>query len=1428
MLSTLFLILTLLFSLVPIDVVAEIVSKVTFSETFTPEGWTRFDASKFTSHVLFSDIPNTARVPDPFRGFVRRSSGFGYDHSVPSATSYTITLGFIETMDDICSNQDRKRQFYATVNNIRSQLIDIYSNVGCFTPYTVTIKNIPVSNDKLMRIRLSPSGTRYPPLLSNFIVESENDGPPAPPVSSPAPPVSSPPSKSLLPSPSSVSSVQPVNIFSIDAGSTSDDGSLVTGNSSKSVTVYNIKGLSKKMSRRYSRHRYGLDFRYNIPVNQHNFYHVRLSFAETSLTACKPRFRRFNVYVYDAANSVSTAKIIKNINIFNAVGCRSAYQVSIENVPVRDSTTLVVRFIASRRNAIISAIDVYTKSDKTIPKTSSTPTSSPTSQKNTPTPSSSNDRQPDATDTLPVQIDVGSSADQRLVSKFPIAKLETKKRVVKTKLGTSAAYQTARSGRQFQYKFDLPPGGYIITLGFAEIDPNLCLQTGTRVFNVYVNDQLQLEGVDIFKQVGCNRGLERSIAHTVSVINRQQVVIRFERIIGDAILNLLLIHPSQRLCLPESSSGVLKDDHAAHALPGSYPPQLSSDSPKSYVDSDGDGFHKVRIDGTRSHTHFFDPQNNVVGRISSYIWTIVETGEIISRKSLFDHRFPLGVTRLKLTVIDNSCSIDEAETTVTVTASLQPGIYCYFYEGLSEVPLGGTLQSGPTPQFASEVPGLRFSLPNFDFKTSLFAMRCNLLLEVSTALRSATIKFSTFGTGHARVYKGKDLTIDTQQSSEAVTELPVGITSFEITYLRLTRALPPKLKFVVNQVVPGDNVVFYERRMVLPILTSLSPSEGQISGGTTIRVSGYGLYQPLDIFFGSAKLKPLQSDQSNTQFLVTSTAAPAGSVDVFVKSPNGKKSNVLKFRYGSSCDSVSFETRQMSSKKGILTFNFVPTCVEIWQDQKLYMGCVDGSVRVIGYDRKTLRVNSHCYSKPLVDNRFKNPEGAPASRSVLGIAFHPADTEPRPHVSTSTLYAHDRERISLNDKRAWMNGAVDRLKSGSDSKDGMVCLVYDKTIVQNLPVSNHDHSVSSLLFDQNGDLLIGVGSMTNAGLPGYKLGSWWENDMSSAILIAPLSKPSFNGRLVYKYSDQQYKARKRRGDVEVYASGTRNPFGMSMTSNGDIYATDQGVNCAFGQIAGNCNHYDEEKAATWDMSADWPGGVKPQTGGCGSSATRPDKVLYIERGAFYGHANLARGPEECAWIDPFSDMTARGGKPPKSYQSPLMLVPSSVTGIHEYRGNHFCGSLRGDLLLSAYKGGSTYRMSVSKRKILVKPYQLFKGGGLSFAENAHGELVFPQYNRKNIYIMTPRITAATQLNIVGVAPFRHGLKGGTLLTIGGNGFARGTTVSVGGRGCTVRSWTSVELQCVVPAAPSGGQYDVSVKEDKSEAILKNAVLYMNV
>jgi hypothetical protein len=39
-----------------------------------------------------------------------------------------------------------------------------------------------------------------------------------------------------------------------------------------------------------------------------------------------------------------------------------------------------------------------------------------------------------------------------------------------------------------------------------------------------------------------------------------------------------------------------------------------------------------------------------------------------------------------------------------------------------------------------------------------------------------------------------------------------------------------------------------------------------------------------------------------------------------------------------------------------------------------------------------------------------------------------------------------------------------------------------QAVITGLPVSNHDHALNGIAFDDNGDLLISVGSMTNAGV----------------------------------------------------------------------------------------------------------------------------------------------------------------------------------------------------------------------------------------------------------------------------------------------------------------------------------------------------------
>ncbi|KAI0565904.1 Malectin [Gracilaria domingensis] len=400
-------------------------------------------------------------------------------------------------------------------------------------------------------------------------------------------------------------------------------------------------------------------------------------------------------------------------------------------------------------------------------------------------------------------------------------------------------FRAGRKGTDFTYSFDLDPGGYNVVLGFAEYVDEYCAN-GERIFNVYVNDEIQLEGLDVFDSAGgCFKGWETTISATVASVDTKPLTIRFESIMNPAMISIISISTAATGCVPVSDTGAFADgeDHAAHSVPGTYPPQLNANSPKSYVDIDGNGMESVFIDGSGSHTHFFDSANNIVGRLTDYTWTIVETGQVISKTVSFFYNFPLGTTRLKLAVVDNSCTMDEAETTVTVTGAIQQGVYCYYYQGLPKIIGGDPLG---TPQFAavSSTPNLGF--PSFSFSGGQFVARCFFFLEIDQGVEEGSVAVSAGG-GVARVYKGEDLLLDTQGMSSTDTELPVGLLGLEIIFERTAPAQTAAVMFKVQGSVPAASKVFYDQREVLPILSSLSPSDGSNAGGTSVKVSGFAL-----------------------------------------------------------------------------------------------------------------------------------------------------------------------------------------------------------------------------------------------------------------------------------------------------------------------------------------------------------------------------------------------------------------------------------------------------------------------------------------------------------------------------------------------------------------------------------------------------------
>ena len=71
-----------------------------------------------------------------------------------------------------------------------------------------------------------------------------------------------------------------------------------------------------------------------------------------------------------------------------------------------------------------------------------------------------------------------------------------------------------------------------------------------------------------------------------------------------------------------------------------------------------------------------------------------------------------------------------------------------------------------------------------------------------------------------------------------------------------------------------------------------------------------------------------------------------------------------------------------------------------------------------------------------------------------------------------------------------------------------------------------------------------------------------ENYFSAATLVADLSNPTFDGHIEYDALDDGSPT--NYSGIFVFASGLRNPFGLTMHSNGNLYGTDNGPNLGYG------------------------------------------------------------------------------------------------------------------------------------------------------------------------------------------------------------------------------------------------------------------------
>lgn len=1012
-------------------------------------------------------------------------------------------------------------------------------------------------------------------------------------------------------------------------------------------------------------------------------------------------------------------------------------------------------------------------------------------------------------------------------------------------------------GSDYKVFVTAQPAKYLIQLGFIPTGTS-CSSSVRNVFDVRVNGIMALSSFDPYASTNntCYQSITREISTEITDNSLYKLlIVRLSALSGNATLSFIRVYKerekeTEAIC----DESILQEartsgDHLAHSVPGTYRP---------ITDSRNKGFATVFLDGRGSHTHFSYSKGS--GRIVSYEWRDDGTDKVISTKPTFFWNFTRGVTRIKLTVIDSACSTDQAFTDITVTGNLQSGIYCYFYKPTqNKVLQPNTLLKWPRPVFSKVFYSTKFPLhqKNFIHNNGKFTVRCIFFVQQKQKQnqRELELFLNTRNTGDVRLYRDSELVLSTTSSLTNTTEYVSGTTTYEMIYTRTKTNVPAFLSFRIDRRVLKLELS-HDQASVLPILTKVDPSSASVTGGANIRIDGYGLYAPLRVIFnanGPREIyftKKLKGSSSTQVFIrLRRTNKLQGAAKLVVQSVVERRmSESLNFQFtsGQRCDDIEFTNTRLSTTSGNRVALNQPTSITMGPDNNLYIGTRgDKRVHRLAYDMDSMKLKSRCYSEVFVDERFKREDGTFSDRTVLGITFNPQEAAPKPYVSVSTLFWGRNKEIAEGNIEKWSNGNIERLKEGRSPSDQQICLVKDKTIVSGLPVADGDHSINELVFTQRGDLLITVGSFTNLGLPAGTVGGIWETYFSASILIAYTSKRNFNGKIVYTTpenprtavpSPSTYK------DVDIYSTGLRNLFSMRMTRSGRIYGVDMGPNCKNGNASTTCDLYDEEKVKQNKKTFRVPTStlISKKDTECQYGPGRPDKLLEIKQGKYYGHPNLQRASilndrSQCIWIDPLTNREAFWRRlPAANYEPALSLVASAKTGLIEYGASHFCNRLRGDFIMTnaGNIGPWRVRMDSDAGKLLSKPFQFLTKGGLRAEENIRGDLLFPKYYGTGIVVARPKIstTATGEVKLVNALPFRHASRGGAKLFIGGFGFGLNLTsveVKVGDNVCVATFLQNTEIHCTVPARTSDNvSVDVIVRVGESTSILEKAVLYM--
>jgi len=801
------------------------------------------------------------------------------------------------------------------------------------------------------------------------------------------------------------------------------------------------------------------------------------------------------------------------------------------------------------------------------------------------------------------------------------------------------------------------------------------------------------------------------------------------------------------------------------------------------VDYDGDGFEDVLLDGTLSHTH--EP-----GQVlDTFTWT--EGPTVIASTDVATVSFPQGSHAVCLTIADDNVPADELTGCIAFTVSpvtAVPGVLGQYYDTGATPP--ATLLDGGLglPTWTETLS--TFALPS-DTTVGNSSLTNNVVVRLTGALEvlfSDTYDFGLVGGIDARLevdglpwvgplaLSAGSHTIEARFALTDVSELPLdvlyGIAGGSLLSIPFT-------------------LVDHDETLDPPIINTMT-SSGSTLGGNTVVIDGFGFFpdNSVTVHWGSQDLTLADfASVSAESIVLVSPAHAAGNINVTVETPLGS-SNSVTFTYDSSTPAIQFGITEVTGISRPITGNWGP-------DGRFYVGMRFGQITALTFDDDYNVVAQDLYTGT---SGLTNGE-------ILGLTFNPFDdaSPVKLYVAHSLLYAQDGDP-----------------PVSPYSYDGQVSVLtgpnFDTPVplITGLPTSNHDHSVNGILFDNNGDLLIPVGSNTNAGVEHPSMGYLPESPLSAAILKARTSQLGFNGAVTYietvsgtPNNDQVFGDIvdvAPGSDVSVYASGFRNVFEVLLTTTGRLYGFDNGPNNGLGF------------------------GSTGQTTDDGVHANSADELNRIEEGRYYGHPNRNRGrtdPRQDVYHAPSVASIA------STYAEPITQVSSSTDGIDEYRATLFQGQLRGQIMGQRWNTFlSRHELTADGRELVASTTVSPDTQGLTVRTGPGGAMVICDFSLNRVQVLEPNDTSLIGMAAVDIFPWRAPATGGAPFVIGGVGFGGlgDTSVFIDGVPATIISVSPQRIEGTLPAAAvlSTDLVDVIVDSNGQNSVIPDAFRWLYV